>query len=82
MIKKGFVTREEVFLTTKVSKSDTICLILHVKYILIHVIHMQLWNNQHEEAKVVPALEESLKKLGLSYVDLYLIHWPLATNVR
>ncbi|AWP68643.1 2,5-diketo-D-gluconic acid reductase [Bordetella holmesii] len=36
----------------------------------------KLWNNRHQDAR--KALEESLGKLGLAYVDLYLIHWPLA----
>ncbi len=34
----------------------------------------KLWNNQHEEADV--ALQQSLDRLGMGYVDLYLIHWP------
>ena len=42
------------------------------------------WNDVHtyEGAKV--ALANSLEKLGLDYVDLYLIHWPnpLATRER
>ena len=35
----------------------------------------KLWNNRHSDARA--ALEESLSKLGLDYVDLYLIHWPV-----
>jgi len=34
----------------------------------------KLWNTDHERAR--EALEESLERLGLDYVDLYLIHWP------
>lgn len=34
----------------------------------------KLWNTDHERAG--EALEESLERLGLDYVDLYLIHWP------
>ncbi len=37
----------------------------------------KLWNDdmrRHREAK---AFEESLERLGLDYVDLYLIHWPV-----
>jgi len=28
------------------------------------------------------AIDQSLKKLGLAYVDLYLIHWPVAGSER
>lgn len=38
----------------------------------------KLWNNAHEPEHVIPALKESLKKLQLDYLDLYLIHWPVA----
>ena len=41
-------------------------------------ITSKLWNDSHGEGQVRPALEESLKKLGLDYLDLYLIHWPVA----
>ncbi|KAF9148710.1 hypothetical protein BG015_009550 [Linnemannia schmuckeri] len=38
----------------------------------------KLWNNSHRSEDVLPALEASLKNLGLEYVDLYLMHWPVA----
>ncbi|KAF9537738.1 hypothetical protein EC957_007705 [Mortierella hygrophila] len=38
----------------------------------------KLWNNSHRPEDVLPALEASLKNLGLEYVDLYLMHWPIA----
>lgn len=41
-------------------------------------ITTKLWNNFHKEEKVVPACKASLANLGLSYVDLYLVHWPFA----
>ena len=36
----------------------------------------KLWNSDQGTDKVRPALEASLSRLGLDYVDLYLIHWP------
>ncbi|KAM3963789.1 aldo-keto reductase AKR2E4 [Aphomia sociella] len=57
-IKEGLVTREELFVTTK------------------------LWNDRHAKSEVLPALRESLSKLKLDYVDLYLIHWPVSVNEK
>ncbi|XP_060806755.1 aldo-keto reductase AKR2E4-like [Amyelois transitella] len=39
-------------------------------------ITTKLWNDKHACEQVVPALNESLSRLGLDYVDLYLIHTP------
>ncbi|KZS97365.1 Aldo/keto reductase [Sistotremastrum niveocremeum HHB9708] len=41
-------------------------------------ITSKLWNSFHQPDDVAPALEESLKRLGTDYLDLYLIHWPVA----
>jgi len=41
-------------------------------------ITSKLWNDAHEESFVIPALKESLHRLQLDYLDLYLIHWPVA----
>ncbi len=37
----------------------------------------KLWNNAQRPENVRPALENSLRDLGLDYLDLYLIHWPV-----
>ena len=38
----------------------------------------KLWNNNHRPERVEPAFEASLDRLGLNYLDLYLIHTPFA----
>jgi alcohol dehydrogenase (NADP+) len=38
----------------------------------------KLWNSNHRPARVEPAFEASLDRLGLKYLDLYLIHTPFA----
>ncbi len=38
----------------------------------------KLWNSNHRPERVEPAFEESLVRLGLKYLDLYLIHTPFA----
>ncbi|KAL0415559.1 UNVERIFIED_CONTAM: Methylecgonone reductase [Sesamum latifolium] len=40
-------------------------------------ITTKLWCADAHHDLVLPALNESLRKLGLQYVDLYLIHWPM-----
>jgi alcohol dehydrogenase (NADP+) len=38
----------------------------------------KLWNSNHRPERVAPAFEASLGRLGLDYLDLYLIHTPFA----
>lgn len=41
-------------------------------------ITTKLWNNKHHPDDVEEALQQSLDDLELDYVDLYLMHWPVA----
>lgn len=38
----------------------------------------KLWNTYHAAEHVRPAFEKSLHDLGLEYLDLYLVHFPIA----
>lgn len=39
-------------------------------------ITTKLWCNAHHPDDVAPALDESLRDLGVEYIDLYLMHYP------
>lgn len=39
-------------------------------------ITTKLWNDRHDGDEPNAAIAESLEKLGLEHVDLYLVHWP------
>ena len=43
-------------------------------------ITTKVWNANHGYEATLAAFDESLKKLGLDYLDLYLIHWPLPSS--
>jgi len=52
-VSKSGISREEIFITTKVGNSD------------------------HGYNETLRAFDESLQKLQMDYVDLYLVHWPI-----
>ena len=52
-IRSSGISREEIFITTK------------------------LWMSDYGYDQTFHAYKESLRKLGLEFVDLYLIHWPV-----
>ncbi|HFK1462846.1 aldo/keto reductase [Bacillus sp. YAF12_1] len=52
-IKEAGISREDLFITSKV------------------------WNSDQGYETTLAAYEESLKKLELEYLDLYLVHWPV-----
>jgi diketogulonate reductase-like aldo/keto reductase len=43
-------------------------------------ITTKVWNHLHRYEDVLWSIEDSLKKLKLDYVDLYLVHWPIAAE--
>jgi len=49
-IASGVVSRENLFITTKI------------------------WHSEYEDPEA--AIQGSLSRLGVAYVDMYLIHWP------
>lgn len=42
----------------------------------------KLWNSNHSYEKAKDAIKESLVKLDVDYLDLYLIHWPNPKEYR
>jgi 2,5-diketo-D-gluconate reductase A len=40
-------------------------------------ITTKLWNADHGHDEALRAFDASLERLGMDYVDLYLIHWPV-----
>jgi len=39
-------------------------------------ITTKVWNDRHGYDETLAAFDQSMEKLGLDYLDLYLIHWP------
>lgn len=40
----------------------------------------KVWNHLHRYDDVLWSLENSLQRLKLGYVDLFLVHWPIAAE--
>lgn len=38
----------------------------------------KLWNTHHRPSEVEGAIRKSIADLGVDYLDLYLVHWPVA----
>ncbi|MFB4167678.1 aldo/keto reductase [Virgibacillus sp. JSM 102003] len=42
----------------------------------------KVWNDEQGYENTMKAFESSLEKLGLDYLDLYLIHWPVSGKFK
>ncbi len=42
----------------------------------------KVWNDNQGYKSTLKAFEDSLERLGLDYIDLYLIHWPKKLNLE
>ncbi|REE95507.1 aldo/keto reductase [Thermomonospora umbrina] len=42
----------------------------------------KLWNTEHEYDRALAAFDQSMGRLGLDVLDLYLIHWPVPAQDR
>ncbi|MDR3211134.1 MAG: aldo/keto reductase [Planctomycetota bacterium] len=42
----------------------------------------KLWNSRHGYDEALKAFEESMTRLDLGYLDLFLIHWPVAGSLK
>jgi methylglyoxal/glyoxal reductase len=45
-------------------------------------ITTKVWNEDQRNDSVLEAFETSIQKLGLDYIDLYLIHWPVKEKYK
>ena len=70
-IRESGVPRNEIFLTTKLW-----CVSIY-SHPSIHT-DLDVTNRSKDHGRVREAFEESLAKLDVEYIDLYLIHWPQA----
>ena len=42
----------------------------------------KLWNDNHGYEKTMKSFNESINRLGVEYLDLYLVHWPNKLNLE
>ena len=42
----------------------------------------KIWNDSQRQGRQREAFESSLKELGMEYVDLYLVHWPVPEKIH
>ena len=42
----------------------------------------KLWNSEQGYESTLAAFDATMERLGLDYLDLYLIHWPMAKDFK
>lgn len=70
-----------------VLSKERICSVRHIRFNLVRIFILniisvisKLWNPFHHKDNVRSAFDVSFEHFGLDYIDLYLIHFPFATE--
>jgi len=80
-IKEGVVKRDDLFITSKartIYQLEKICYHAWTYELYRSVFLSKLWNTFHRPDTVMQGIKKTLSDLGLDYLDMYLIHWPMA----
>lgn len=77
-IAEGAVSRSDIFVAAKVCFSSFISMIKKILFKFPFEIHSKMWSTYNAPNMVEYGCRNSLENLGLDYIDLFIMHFPVS----